>query len=59
MSGHPPPRKELYYRKTDFLLLKSSSLFKFHQSERRFLVTLTGETNKKLDFTKRKSAFRW
>ena len=30
-SGQPPC-KELYQRKTDFLSVKSSFLFKFHQS---------------------------
>ena len=50
VSGHPPPREELYHR-TDFLLVKSSFLFKFHQSAlHKKSLSDWCNSNKKLDF---------
>ena len=59
-EGARTPCKELYHRKTYFLSVKSSVLFKLHQSEKSFLSYVDWlNLNKELDFTERKSVFLW
>ena len=54
------PCKEFYNRKTDFLSVKSSFLFKFHQSTyHKKSLSDWWNLNKRLDFTERNSVFRW